>query len=75
MGKKREGAESSQAPLLDTLPFAFCTFAMGLFLFPDALVGNSDLIGPMLALLVLTPVIPRLTNVFGYWVGLKEVPY
>ena len=75
MGKKREGSESSQAPLLDTLPFALCTFAMGLLLFPDALVGNSDLIGPMLALLVLTPVIHRLTNVFGYWVGLKEVPY
>ena len=75
MGKKREGSESSQAPLLDTLPFALCTFAMGLLLFPDALVGNSDLIGSMLALLVLTPVIHRLTNVFGYWVGLKEVPY
>ena len=75
MGKKREGSESSQAPLLDTLPFALCTFAMGLLLFPDALVGNSDLIGPMFILLILTPVIHRLTNVFGFWVGLKEVPY
>ena len=75
MGKKREGSESSQAPLLDTLPFALCTFAMGLLLFPDALVGNSDLFGPMFILLILTPVIHRLTNVFGFWVGLKEVPY
>jgi len=75
MGKKREGSESSQAPLLDTLPFALCTFAMGLLLFPDALVGNSDLIGPMFILLILTPVIHRSTNVFGFWVGLKEVPY
>ncbi len=75
LGKKREGSESSQAPLIDTLPFALCTFAMGLLLFPDALVGNSDLIGSMFALLILTPVIHRLTNVFGYWVGLKEVPY
>ena len=75
MGKKREGSESSQAPLLDTLPFAFCTFAIGMLLFPGALVGSSDLIGAMFALLILTPVIHRLTNVFGYWVGLKEVPY
>ena len=75
MGKKREGSESSQAPLIDTLPFALCTFAMGLLLFPDTLVGNSDLIGSMFVLLILTPVIHRLTNVFGYWVGLKEVPY
>tara|TARA_B100001750_G_C15271076_1_gene477578 strand:- start:530 stop:757 length:228 start_codon:yes stop_codon:yes gene_type:complete len=75
MGKKREGSESSEAPLLDTLPFALCTFAMGMLLFPDALVGNSDLIGAMFALLILTPVIHRMTNVFGFWVGLKEVPY
>lgn len=75
MGKKREGSESSQAPLIDTLPFALCTFAMGLLLFPDTLVGNSELIGWMFVLLILTPVIHRLTNVFGYWVGLKEVPY
>ena len=75
MGKKREGSESSEAPLLDTLPFAICTFAVGLLLFPDILVGNSDLLAPMVILLLLTTVIHRLTNVFGYWVGLKEVPY
>ena len=75
LGKKREGSESSQAPLLDTLPFAICTFAMGLLLFPHTLVGNPELIQPMFWLLILTPVIHRLTNMFGYWVGLKEVPY
>ena len=75
LGKKREGSESSEAPLIDTLPFAICTFAMGLLLFPSALVGNSNLLQPMFWLLVLTPVIHRLTNIFGYWVGLKEVPY
>ena len=75
LGKKREGDESSEAPLLDTLPFAICTFAMGLLLFPNALVGNSALIVPMFGLLILTPIIHRLTNMFGYWVGLKEVPY
>ena len=74
-GKKREGSESSEAPLLDTIPFALCTFAMGLLLFPQILVGNSDLITPMFGLLILTPIIHRLTNIFGYWVGLKEVPY
>jgi len=75
MGKKREGSESSKSPLIDTLPFAICTFTMGLLLFPDALVGNTDLIQPMFWLLILTPLIHRMTNVFGYWVGLKEVPY
>tara|TARA_A100001035_G_scaffold278941_1_gene278968 strand:+ start:519 stop:1244 length:726 start_codon:yes stop_codon:yes gene_type:complete len=75
LGKKREGDESSEAPLLDTLPFAIFTFAMGLLMFPSALVGNSDLMFAMFGLLVLTPVIHRLTNMFGYWVGLKEVPY
>jgi CDP-2,3-bis-(O-geranylgeranyl)-sn-glycerol synthase len=75
LGKRREGSESSEAPLIDTLPFAICTFAMGLLLFPSALVGNSNLIQPMFWLLILTPVIHRLTNIFGYWVGLKEVPY
>ena len=75
LGKKREGSESSEAPLLDTLPFAIFTFAMGLLLFPQILLGDSELIIAMFGLLVLTPVIHRLTNMFGYWVGLKEVPY
>ncbi len=75
MGKKREGNESSEAPLLDTLPFAICTFAIGLLLFPNAVIGNIALIPSMFGLLVLTPIIHRLTNMFGYWVGLKEVPY
>ena len=75
MGKKREGDESSKAPLLDTLPFAICTFTMGLLLFPNLIIGNPALITPMFGLLILTPVIHRLTNIFGYWVGLKAVPY
>ena len=75
LGKKREGNVSSQAPLLDTLPFAICIFIVGLLLFPNALIGHSALIPSMFGLLVLTPIIHRLTNMFGYWVGLKEVPY
>ena len=75
LGKKREGSESSEAPLIDTLPFAICTFLIGMLLFPNTLVGDTDLIQPMFWLLILTPVIHRLTNIFGYWVGLKEVPY
>lgn len=75
MGKKREGDESSEAPLLDTLPFAICTFVVGLFLFPNTLVGNMELIPSMFGLLIITPIIHRLTNMFGYWLGLKEVPY
>lgn len=74
-GLKREGDVSSSAPLLDTLPFAICTFIFGLILFSDALVGDSVLIIPMIWVLVLTPLIHRATNIFGYKLGLKEVPY
>ena len=74
-GMKREGSESSEAPLLDTLPFAISAFAIGLILFPTELFGNSALMIPMIVLLILTPLLHRLTNMFGYWVGLKEVPY
>ena len=74
-GLKREGNVSSSSPLLDTLPFAICTFIFGLGLFGDALVGDSVLIKPMIWLLILTPIIHRGTNIFGYKLGLKEVPY
>ena len=43
MGKKREGAESSKAPLLDTLPFAICTFIttqMFLGMFDEATIAT-----------------------------------
>ncbi|MDP6906535.1 MAG: CDP-archaeol synthase [Candidatus Thalassarchaeaceae archaeon] len=74
-GLKREGDVSSSAPLLDTLPFAVLTFGLGLLLFPGILLGDSVLFKPMLYVLILTPIIHRITNIIGHKLGLKEVPY
>ena len=74
-GQKREGDESSHAPLLDTLPFAITAFLFGQLLLSPSILGSSELLMGMMILLILTPIIHRLTNTFGYWVGLKDVPY
>ena len=74
-GLKREGEISSKAPLLDTLPFAVVCFIFGLVLFPNQLYGSHQLIPSMIWLLILTPIIHRSVNVFGYKIGLKSVPY
>lgn len=74
-GMKREGETSSEAPLLDTLPFAICAFITGQLLFPALPLGDRALLPWMAVLLVLTPLIHRGVNIFGYKVGLKDVPY
>ncbi|MGB0151268.1 MAG: CDP-archaeol synthase [Candidatus Poseidoniaceae archaeon] len=73
-GLKREGDVSSKAPLLDTLPFAMMVFVLGWLLLPG-LHGEADLLGPMLVLLVATPVLHRSFNMLGYAIGWKDVPY
>lgn len=74
-GLKREGDISSKAPLLDTLPFAVATFTFGILFLPGSAIGDPDAILGMLTLLVATPFIHRLFNLFGYWLGWKDVPY
>jgi CDP-2,3-bis-(O-geranylgeranyl)-sn-glycerol synthase len=74
-GLKREGDTSSEAPLLDTLPFAMFTFATGLILFSDLPVGDIELLPWMAATLLVTPIIHRVFNILGYKAGLKDVPY
>ena len=75
MGHKREGEESSEAPLLDTLPFAISTFIFGLFFLNKSVVGSSELLSGMLILLFITPILHRSFNIIGYKLGLKSVPY
>ena len=75
LGHKREGDESSEAPLLDTLPFAVSTFLFGQLLLDPSIVGSSDLVMGMAILLLITPVIHRAFNLLGYSLGLKSVPY
>ncbi len=74
-GMKREGDVSSKAPLLDTLPFAVATFTFGILFLRGSAIGDPDAILGMLVLLAATPFIHRLFNLFGYWLGWKDVPY
>ncbi len=74
-GLKREGDESSKAPLLDTVPFALSIFLFAFLLFDDQIIMHEQLHDEIIALLVLTPIIHRLFNVLGYRLGLKSVPY
>jgi len=75
LGHKREGDESSEAPLLDTLPFAVSAFLFGQLLLDPSIVGSSDLMMGMAILLLITPIIHRSFNLLGYRLGLKSVPY
>ena len=72
---KREGEESSKAPLLDTVPFAVSVFFFSFLLFDDQAVMHEQLHDEIISLLILTPIIHRLFNVIGYRLGLKSVPY
>ena len=74
-GHKREGDESSKAPLLDTMPFALFIFLAALLLFDNEVIMHNDLRPAILALLILTPIIHRSFNILGYKLGLKSVPY
>ena len=74
-GLKREGDESSEAPLLDTMPFAIAIFLTSFILFNDQIITHPNLVEEILFLLLITPVIHRSFNIIGYKFGLKEVPY
>ncbi|MGY8692116.1 MAG: CDP-archaeol synthase [Candidatus Poseidoniales archaeon] len=74
-GLKREGIVSSKAPILDTMPFAICIFLSSFVLFPNQVFTQNFFIFPILILLVLTPIIHRATNILGFKLGLKDVPY
>ena len=74
-GLKREGDESSEAPLLDTIPFAIAIFATAFLLFDGQIITHPNLVEEIIFLLIITPVIHRSFNILGYKFGLKEVPY
>ena len=74
-GLKREGDESSEAPLLDTVPFAVSIFLFSFLFFDGQILMHEQLHGEIVALLILTPLIHRLFNILGFKAGLKTVPY
>ena len=74
-GHKREGNESSQAPILDTLTFAVAIFVAAFLFFEGQIITSPDLVNEIISLLILTPVIHRATNILGFKLGLKSVPY
>ena len=53
-GMKREGNISSKAPLLDTLPFAIMVFLWGQLFLGDSLLSQSELILPMIIMVIFT---------------------
>jgi len=75
LGHKREGSVSSEAPLLDTLPFAASAFGFGQLLLGPSIVGSSELLPGMAILLLVTPILHRSFNILGFRLGLKSVPY
>jgi CDP-2,3-bis-(O-geranylgeranyl)-sn-glycerol synthase len=74
-GLKREGDQSSEAPLLDTIPFAIAISITSFILFDGQIITHHNLVEEILFLLLVTPLIHRLFNVIGYKFGLKDVPY
>ena len=74
-GLKREGDVSSKAPLLDTLPFAIMVFLWGQLFLQNSLLSETDLILPMVVIVVITPILHRSFNLIGYYIGWKDVPY
>ena len=74
-GLKREGDISSKAPLLDTLPFAIMVFLWGQLFLGNSLLSQSELIVPMLIMIVITPILHRSFNIIGSYIGWKDVPY
>ena len=74
-GLKREGDVSSKAPLLDTLPFAIMVFLWGQLFLQNSLLSDTDLILPMIVIVVITPILHRSFNLIGYYIGWKDVPY
>jgi len=74
-GLKREGDVSSKAPLLDTLPFAIMVFLWGQLFLGGSLLSQSELIVPMLIMIVITPILHRSFNLTGYYIDWKDVPY
>ena len=74
-GLKREGEISSRAPLLDTLPFALGILGTTALLFHETIFFQPSIRPYVVALLILTPVMHRATNILGYKLGLKSVPY
>lgn len=75
LGHKREGSVSSEAPLLDTIPFAASAFVFGQVLLAPSIVGSSELLLGMAILLLVTPILHRSFNIIGFHLGLKSVPY
>ena len=66
---------SPLGPLLDTIPFAMAIFMCTALLFEDTIFFEDSVMPYVVALLILTPVMHRLTNILGYRLGLKSVPY
>lgn len=73
--KRRSGLErGSKWPLIDQ--YDFLIGALGLLFIGDPGFVFAYLTVPVLiVILVLTPVLHRIVNIIGYYIGVKEVPW
>ena len=60
---------------MDTIPFALAIFACTALMFEDTIFFEETVRPYVIGLLILTPVMHRLTNILGFKLGLKSVPY
>jgi CDP-2,3-bis-(O-geranylgeranyl)-sn-glycerol synthase len=73
--KRRLGLERGAAFfLVDQLDFVMGSWALTLLLAPEWFIANFT-IPVMIIILVITPILHRLTNILGYRIGAKREPW
>ena len=50
-------------------------FLWGQLFLQDSLLSDTELILPMVVIVVITPILHRSFNLIGYYIGWKDVPY
>ena len=69
-GLKTRGGDIFTGSLLDTLPFALGILGTTALLFHETIFFQPSIRPYVVALLILTPVMHRATNILGYKLGL-----
>lgn len=73
--KRRTGRERGAAfPVVDQLDFVLGAFILTFLLTPSWFIATFTL-PVIITVLVITPLLHRATNIIGYLLGLKTVPY
>ena len=74
-GSKEKGDISSKAPLFGHITIRHHGVFMGQLFLGDSLLSQSELVVPMIIMIIITPILHRSFNLIGYYIGWKDVPY